>query len=132
MVREASEFSKYVARTLVGAYKMHGLRQADLVERTGITKATMQRILAGDADVDVEQLAKIAKVLDEDPGKLLEQATRLYGGADKLLSEVAGINDLDTRRRQKAAAAMSVEELEAEGKAAIRDPELDEDEPEQP
>ncbi|UAJ79994.1 helix-turn-helix transcriptional regulator [Leifsonia sp. ZF2019] len=52
-----------LADVLVAAYKGRRLNQAALVEKTGIKPATMQRLMAGKAQFDVDQLFAIADAI---------------------------------------------------------------------
>ncbi len=56
--RKASDISRAVGDVIYGAYKRQRLSQADLVERTGISVTTMRRLIAGEAEFDVDQLVR--------------------------------------------------------------------------
>jgi len=61
--RTASPLDRALADVLVAAYKGKRMSQADLVERTGISTATMQRLMAGRTSFDVQQLLLIADAI---------------------------------------------------------------------
>ena len=63
--RTASPIDLALADVLVAAYKGRRMNQADLVEATGISVATMQRLMAGRTRFDVEQLFKIADAIPD-------------------------------------------------------------------
>ncbi len=130
--RTASEFSKRVADVLVGKHKAARLSQAQLSEQTGIKPRTLQRILSGTAEIEVEQLALISAASDTTPEAVLIEAVEKFGGLERLVSDAAATKDdlRERREKQEQARSMSTEALEdQERRAATDDEELGSDEP---
>lgn len=133
--RTASEYTQAVADALTGRYKAKRWNLEKLSEKTGIKYFTLRRMMAGEAEINVRELRIICGVLGVSAEAVLDEALNEYGGIDKLVSEATDTtDDLEAKRRQKQkeAAAMSVDELEAQKHAAVRDRELDTDEPDLP
>ena len=106
--RRASAISRAVGDVILGRYKRQRLSQADLSERTGISVTTMRRLIAGEAEFDVDQLLVIATTLGVSAADILREAE------DEVLSGAVrpGVGELPF--------------------AATRDPELDSREPDAP
>ncbi len=142
MTRKTSEskFNVAIVNELVGLRAKRGLTVEQLAQRSGLTFGTLRNILRGKIDVQMADLLLIVKALDGTIEQVVADAFREVGGEDEALSDVRSIVDarrgtgdeLAAKRRTKAAADMSVEELEGERHAATRDSELDSDEPELP
>jgi DNA-binding Xre family transcriptional regulator len=108
----------------------------DLVAATGLSSSTINRMLSKNPrDINVTQLTRISFALGLTPDVLLDRAIARAGGIDNLLSDGPDTtDDLDTKRKQKAA-AMTPEQIENRDDhalAATQDDELDTDEPEAP
>jgi transcriptional regulator with XRE-family HTH domain len=66
-----------LADVLVSAYKGKRMNQAALVEATGIKSATMQRLMAGHTQFDVDQLYAIADAIGgRTAAEYLEEAAK--------------------------------------------------------
>ena len=72
--RKASDISRAVGDVVYGRYKRQRLAQVDLVERTGISVTTMRRLIAGEAEFDVDQLYAIANALGTSAADILREA----------------------------------------------------------
>jgi transcriptional regulator with XRE-family HTH domain len=72
--RQASAISRAVGDVILGRYKRLRLSQADLSERTGISVTTMRRLIAGEAEFDVDQLFVIASTLGVSAADILREA----------------------------------------------------------
>lgn len=133
--RTASPYTQAIADALTGRYKAKRWNLEKLAEKTGIRYFTLRRMMAGEAEINVREMQIICGVLGVTVESVYDEALAVYGGLEKLVSEaVATTDDLAAKRLQKQqeAAAMSVDELEQQRNAAVRDRELDEDEPELP
>jgi transcriptional regulator with XRE-family HTH domain len=92
---------------------------------SGMVESTLNRALAGERDINVTQLTKIAAALGTTPDALMTRAVDRMGGIDVLMSDVRRKNVTPLRRVED----MTVDEIEAEQKkAATIDPEMDTDE----
>jgi transcriptional regulator with XRE-family HTH domain len=60
---DVAPIDRALAAILKGAYKTQGLTQEDLVARTGITKTTMRRLMAGQSSFGVEQMFDISDAI---------------------------------------------------------------------
>jgi len=135
-----SKFNVAIVNELKALRAKRDLTVEQLAERSGITFGTLRNILRGNIDVQVADLLLIAKTLDSSVLQVISDAFRDIGGEDVALSDVRSIvearrrsgDELARKRQQKAAAEMSVEELEGQRSAATKDPELDTDEPDVP
>ena len=74
--RKASDISRAVGDVVYGAYKRQRLSQAALVERTGISVTTMRRLIAGEAEFDVDQLFAISNALGISAADILAEAEK--------------------------------------------------------
>jgi transcriptional regulator with XRE-family HTH domain len=128
--------SKKVGDLITAAYS--GARLEDgtrmtqeiLAQRAGYSVTTLQKKLAGTAPINTTDLALLAGAIPfTTAGAILDSAIEQLGGYEKLSEPTATTDDLDTKRKQNEARAMSVEQIEALPNAATDDPELDSDEP---
>ena len=87
-----------LADILVAAYKGKRMNQAQLVEKTGIKTATMQRLMAGKSSFDVEQLFEIADAIGtKSAADYLREATEVV--AQRALSaDAANVTHINTRK----------------------------------
>ena len=123
--RDAGPFSTAMGRVLKGEYVKAGLTLDVLAERAGIPYYTLRRKIAGQSPLNMDEFFAVVQAIGADAGQLLKEAD--------LMSDVARTkNQLDTKRQQREAAAMSDRALEGQKKAATRDDELDTGEPEAP
>lgn len=129
LVSTADYINRALADVLVAHHKGMRLNQAALVEATGINATTMQRILSGKSEVGVTKLAAFARVLNVPADELMRQA---MVKAEAMSQAPSKIDDLETKRKQNEARAMTVEQIESQPHAATRDPEMDSDEPSSP
>lgn len=118
--RKASELSIAVGAAVRGRYKKIGMSQDVLSERTGITITTVQRLVAGKAEFDVDQLLAIAEALNTTVSDITAEAER------DLLSAVprTPISIYTKRNEELEPTTQEIEELDA---AASRDPQSRED-----
>jgi transcriptional regulator with XRE-family HTH domain len=136
--REASDYSKRLADVIVGEYKKRRLTQRELVEALGYKRVTLQRMLSGISEISAEDVIRIATFVGFDASKVLDEALDLVGGLPALtppdaeMSHPHGHNDLEVKRKQREALAMTPEQREGERIAAIDDAELSRPEPDQP
>lgn len=96
----------------------------ELALQAGIAYGTLNRILSGERDINVTQIARIAAALDTTPEKLVAGAVERLGGMDALVSVVEGKNVTPLRRVED----FTLEDLDKERYAANRDKEADTDE----
>jgi len=117
----------YITRALAdevrGAARREGFSQAKIADLSGLSLATVQRLLAGKRDMDTTQLTLIAHVIGEEPADLLRAAT----ARAERMSEASpdNVTQLQPRKRVED---MTVDEIESQKHAATRDPEMDTDE----
>lgn len=128
MERNASALSKATGAVIRGRYKKIPITQEQLATATGLKLATVQRLIAGKAEFDMDQLWAIADALGTTPTSLLKEAE------DDLASSRMSVGgntpvDIDTKRKQNEARTMTIEQIEDLPHAATRDPEMDTDEP---
>lgn len=114
----------------------------ELVANSGVALSTLKRVLAGTIDVNMPDLAMLAKALGDAQGKMLtleelvERAVKRAGGYDVVYACLPqmpdnAVSDVPTNVTpiRKRVEDMTVDEIEAiEKKAATRDPEMDTDE----
>ncbi len=125
---ETSPVNAAFGTVLKGAAREAGKSQADIAEAIGQSLATVQRIFAGKRNVTVTQFFEIADFIGMDPEDLLSRVTKKLG----TMSEPPA-NLTELRQAKKRPAEMTDDELEAiQKKAAIDDPEFEQDEAELP
>lgn len=131
---KVSPIDRAIAAVLNSAYTLKGMTRNELSEKTGINATTMQRLLSGKSAWNSSQFLEVCLAIGgpKSPEALFREAIDFIPYLPKLpVSDGTGTtDDLDRKRRQREAAAMSIEELEQLGGAATRDAELDSDEPE--
>lgn len=106
-----------------------------LARASGLSLGTANRISSKNdlRDINVTQIAQIAAAFGMEAAALINRAeARAIVIQSSMSDDDGSLDDLATRRRQRAAAEMSLAEIEALEHVATRDPELDEDEPDQP
>ena len=96
----------------------------ELALQSGIAYGTLNRILSGERDINVTQIARIAAALDTTPEKLVAGAVDRMGGLDALVSEVRSKNVTPLRPVED----FTLEELDKEQYAATSDEEAETDE----
>jgi predicted transcriptional regulator len=131
-----------VGRVLKTRYRERDLLLEDVAARAGIPYSTLRKKLAGDSPIfasEVVVLTEAIGAMSDRPIKdgaagVIETAIDLFGGIDRVMSEVRSTTDeLATKRKQREAAAMPIGSLEEQDQiAATRDQELDTDEPDAP
>lgn len=131
--RQASDFSRAVGAALRGRYRKAGLSQENVADQTGIKYGTLRRMIAGEAEINVYDLALIAKVAGVTPTDVVEEAVRDIGGIEALSVPTDTTDEVATKRKQREAVTMPGGAFEDQvQKAATRDDELDSPEPDAP
>ena len=74
--RQASDLSKRVAIELRNARNRLGFLWADVEKTTGISHATMQRMLNGQVDIPINRLMLICEAIGVPATRIIEEATR--------------------------------------------------------
>lgn len=112
-----------MAAVLRGEYNALELTQAELVKRTGMSLATVQRLLKGEQKFNLDQIEAFAEALDTD---IYYLSRRALEWRERRMSEAAPENvaKLTPRRVED----MTLEELDREEFAANRDKEAETDE----
>ena len=126
--RKASALSTALGAVIRGRYKKIGMSQETLAQLTGITITTIQRAVAGKAELDMDQVFAIADSLNTSATSLIAEAEADLGRLELSGASSTPIS-IDTKRKQNEARAMTVEQIEAQKHAATRDTEMDTDEP---
>ncbi len=129
-----------MADVIVAAYKGQRLTQPDLAVMTGISPRTLQRLLSGHSDIDVERLFLIGEALGVSATDLMTRAQERIeqlakrdqsarsGGASIGKSEVQGRNVTSIRNRNSDLTAADIDAERELHAAHPADPEADEDE----
>ncbi len=138
-IRE-SKLNQAIAAELRAERAAANVSQQQITEVTGISRSTLRRTLAGEVEVSATDLVMVASALSVDAPLLLGRAITRAGGEEAAVSDARASfggrdssgDELSVKRQQKAAADMTVEELEGQRSAATKDPELDTDEPDLP
>lgn len=112
--------SRALSAVLTGYYQRRRLTQSALARMTGMSEVSLQKKLDGKAPITATDLVIIAGAIGVDPGEVVAEAKKDLG-----LSAL-GIKVDGTMKRPSE---MTAEELEALRSAAIRDSELENDEP---
>lgn len=136
------DLNSAVGDALRGEYKKRNLRLEDVAAASGIPYSTLRKKIAGDSPIFAGEVVVVAQVIgdlsgipiDRGAAGVIDDAIKLAGGVDRLMSEVRSTTDeLATKRKQREAATMPVGSLEEQDqRAATRDPEMDTDEPPAP
>jgi len=82
------DLNAFVGDVLKGEYKKRGQRLEDLAPIAGIPYGTLRRKIAGGAPILASELIALSAAIGVAPAKVVEEALELYGGIDKLMSEV--------------------------------------------
>lgn len=134
-VVQNKDFNFYVGAVLKGEYKKRSMTVESLADTTGIPYSTLRKKFAGDSPILVSEVVILAKTIGISPAQVLTEAETMLGqqqGKDSQASMSAPsstTNDIDTKRKQNEARAMTTEQIEKTKHAATRDPEMDNDEP---
>lgn len=118
-----------MAATLRGERAKKGWTQEDLAARSGLNLSTLKRILKGERDINVNQIAALAEAFGVSPAKLVADATEELSA---MSAAAPTMSELEKKRIAKQAEAQSktTDQLENENRrAATIDAELDTDEP---
>lgn len=70
MTKTADTISLATARVILGIMREQGMTQPQLAEMTGITPRTVQRLLAGESQINLSHLLQMAQALKEDPDEI--------------------------------------------------------------
>ncbi|WP_146247797.1 helix-turn-helix domain-containing protein [Curtobacterium sp. MCSS17_006] len=121
---QTSALNRSMAAVIRGEYNALDLSQAELVQATGISLATVQRLLKGEQKFSFDQVEAFAKALGLEVDELSRRAVEWRSTR---MSEAApdNVTQLQPRKRVED---MTVEEIEQLKHAATVDPEMDEPE----
>ncbi|MBM4587621.1 helix-turn-helix domain-containing protein [Rhodococcus hoagii] len=72
-----------IGNEIRAARARRGITQNELADQSGISHTTIVRLESGKRTVDVVQLFAICKVLDVDPGVLLDAAQSAQGAEER-------------------------------------------------
>jgi transcriptional regulator with XRE-family HTH domain len=110
----------------------------DLADQAQMAVSTLNRVLAGERDINITQMALLAHALDTTPESLVRKAVERAGGVEVLVEEVAAsrqssgeVSDVagNVTPIRKRPEDLTTDEIEAAArKAATRDAEMDTDE----
>ena len=106
-------------RVLKGVLKENDLTQQDAADHLGQSLITVQRILNGKREMTVSQFMLFVELTHEDPKLILDRAVAKLNSMSEVTSNVVPL---------RRVLEMTDQEREAEGKAAINDDELEQDE----
>lgn len=122
MPTAADYVTQALADELTGEYRKKRLTQSDIVKKSGLSLATVQRLLKGQRAMDATQLVLIAGAIGVDADTVLRDALKVA----QRMSEAAPDNV--TQLQPKRVEDMTVDEIEKLRHAATVDPEMDEPE----
>lgn len=135
-MKKLSDFDKKLGSVVRSKRVKVGLTRAQLAELTGIAEANLKRREAGANEITVSELKRIAEAVGVPAAELADEALKDFGGMDKLIGEHVGMSDvpvnLDAHRKRRTPADMDEDEWGGLSNAAGTDPELEQDEPENP
>lgn len=120
MAIDRSTVNTVFGKVLKGVARENDKTQQAIADHLGQNVVTINRIFGGKRDITVSQFFQIAEFCGEDPAVILDRVTAK-------LKAMSGLPDNVTRIR--GIEAMAPEEREALGVAAVRDRELEHDEP---
>jgi transcriptional regulator with XRE-family HTH domain len=118
-----SALNRAMAAVIRGESYALQLSQQDIVKKTGISPATVQRLMKGEQKFNLDQIESFAGTLGFPVDELCRRAVEWRSTR---MSEAAPDNVVTLKPRRVE--DMTVEEIEAEKHAATRDPEMDTDE----
>jgi len=108
-----TDLNALVGATLKGEYKKRGMRLEDIAKSAGIPYPTLRKKIAGQSPIFATELILICQVIGVTPERVLGDAMDMYGGVDKLVSEVTSTTEApDKRRKQAEALSMTTEQIE--------------------
>jgi len=108
-----TDLNTLVGATLKGEYKKRGMRLEDIAKKAGIPYPTLRKKIAGQSPIFATELILICQVVGVTPERVLGDAMELYGGVDKLVSEVTSTTETsDKKRKQDEARSMTTEQIE--------------------
>jgi DNA-binding transcriptional regulator YdaS (Cro superfamily) len=135
-VIDKKRLNRMVGKAIRSEYEKRDYTLETFAPLTGVPYSTLRKKIAGASPIFAAELITIAAAIGGEmtPEFLMDEAVKLYGGQARLMSDAADTTDeLDTKRKQRDAAAMSGGTLdEMDQKAATLDDELDTPEPEAP
>ena len=107
------DLNTLVGATLKGEYKKRGMRLEDIAPKVGIPYPTLRKKIAGQSPIFATELILICQVIGVTPERVLADAMEMYGGVDKLVSEVTSTTKTsDKKRKQEEALSMTTEQIE--------------------
>lgn len=124
MERKASALSAALGAVVRGRYRKAGISQETLAARSGLTLTTVQRLVAGKAEFDVDQMYGIAEALSTTPSALIAEAERDLRPIG--LSDVSS-TPISIHTKRSELFELTTQEIEAMNAAANRDPQSRED-----
>lgn len=131
MATDVPPISRAISDVLTGAYARKRLTQEQIATRADMPLVTVQKKLRGRTTISATDLVVLSRAIGVDPIKMLQEALEEVAEAEKLMS--VGVASISDQRKKKTPAEMTDDELDAiQKKAAINDPELEQDEPELP
>ncbi len=131
---QTTDADRAIAAIIKGYARTLGVTQDEIAATTGIPLVGVQRLFSGKSAWKTSQLLDVAAAIGgpKDASTLLDEAVAFIPHLPAVSEAATTTDDLERKRRQRQAAAMTVEELEQLSGAATRDAELDSDEPDLP
>jgi len=134
--KKTSDFDVRLGNVIRAKRTKIRMSQNELADASGIAMSNLQRRENGKIEITVSEIKRIAEALGVPAHELVDEALEDFGGMDKLIAEHVGMSEapvsLEDHRKRRTPADMTEEEMEGVLNAAGTDPELEEDEPEQP
>jgi len=132
-VAQSKDFNYFVGLVIKGEYKKKEMTLESLAETSGIAYSTLRKKIAGASPILVSELSTLTRLIGVTPHQVLLEAESMLDQHLATTSRVSAVgsttNDIDTKRKQNEARAMTTEQIEKTKHAATRDPEMDNDEP---
>ena len=127
-------FEAHLGAVVASLIDLTGQTREEVADKIGVSRTTFTRHLRGESGgLLVNELILFCNEYGGSPGEIIDKAVKNNGGIEHTLSSVSvgrgTTNDIDTKRKQNEARAMTTEQIEKMKHAATHDAEMDEDEP---
>lgn len=127
-------FESHLGAVVANYIDNKGDTRDEAASSIGVGAVTFGRHLRGHmGGITVRELVAVCHAYGGDPSEIIAAALKNFGGIEKLLAQMSPAEattvDINTKRKQNEARAMTVEQIEtADERAATTDPEMDTDE----
>lgn len=123
-----ADINRIAANALLGAARESGMNQTQVANAAGMSPVTAQKVFSGSQGIKVHQFIRLANATDLTPADVM---FRISAAIKRMSDAASTVGDELARKRAENTSKYTGDDFNEEGqpRAAITDPELEQDEP---